>query len=126
MKTRFWAMIVVAVTSFTLCVSAQQSILKVKPSNDGTAKKAAPIGNGPAVTSASQNAKALQNIEHESLRASPRQAAPRKAPQATKIAEDRNPPINFGGQGAHKAAVLGGTDPYRGRLRTKDSSNGHN
>jgi hypothetical protein len=124
MRIRFAAMVLASLTSLALFVSAQQSTLKVKPTSDSSPKKAASIGNGPSVTAASQNAKALQGIEKQSMRA-PRQPAAKKPAPVTKIAEDKNPPINFGGQGAQKAGVVGGTDPYKGRLRTK-GGDGHN
>jgi hypothetical protein len=126
MKNRFSIMVLASLIVLSLSLFAQSgSTFKVKPNSDSTPKKAAPINTPSGATPASQNAKALQNIEHENLKASNRQAAPKKAPPVTKVAEEKNPPINFGGQGNQKATALGGTDPYKGRLKTK-GGDGHN
>ena len=130
-KMRFPLAIAVALVGISVSALAQQnSTFKVKHSAPEKApKKSAPIGKTAATpaTASAANAKDLQNLEHQTAKASaPSRSAGKKTPgtaSALKPVKDKpNPPINFGKGGGKSAGTTNqGTNPYKGRLRQKHS-----
>jgi hypothetical protein len=120
----------VAVLAAGLSVSgfAQQAPYKVKSSHeDKPAKSSAPIGKtGGGETASAENAKSLQNIEHQSGKGATSSKSAAKKPAALKPVKDKpNPPMNFGTTSGVKNAgkSTSGSSAYKGRVRSKG---GHN
>jgi hypothetical protein len=123
-----WA-VAVMVAGLSLSGLAQQAPYKVKPSHeDKPAKSSAPIGKtaGGAGSASAENAKSLQNIEHQSGKMSTSSKATTKKPAALKPVKDKpNPPMNFGTTSGVKGGgkATSGSSAYKGRVRSKG---GHN
>ncbi|MFY9906549.1 MAG: hypothetical protein WBX02_09785 [Terriglobales bacterium] len=122
-----WA-VAVLVAGLSVSVLAQQAPYKVKPSHeDKPAKSSAPVvKTGGVETASAENAKSLQNIEHESGKGATSSRAAGKKPAALKPIKDKpNPPMNFGTTSGVKNAgkSTAGSSAYKGRVRSKG---GHN
>lgn len=129
-KMRFSWAVAVLVAALSVSGWAQQAPYKVKPSHeDKPAKSSAPIGKTAGVASASaENAKNLQNIEHQSGRASTlssSRAAGKKSAALKPIKDKPNPPMNFGTNSGVKGGgkPTQGSNPYKGRVRQKGAHN---
>ncbi len=127
-KMRFLWAVAVLVAGLSVSGLAQQAPYKVKPSHtDKPAKSSAPVGKTTGVGSASaENAKSLQNIEHQSGKGSTSSRGPGKKSAALKPVKDKpNPPMNFGSSSGVKGSgkATQGSNAYKGRLRQKG---GHN
>lgn len=129
LKMRFSWMTLVALVGISVSGLAQQNnTFRVKRSAPEKApKQAAPIAKtaGPASSSAATS-KDLNNIEHQTAKASaPSKSAGKRTPGsagALKPIKDKpNPPIKFGGAGGGKSPGMTnqGSNPYKGRLRQK-------
>jgi hypothetical protein len=127
-KMRFLWAVAVLVAGLSVSGLAQQAPYKVKPSHeDKPAKSSAPIGKTAGAGSASaDNAKSLQNIEHQSGRVSTSSKATGKKSAALKPIKDKpNPPMNFGTTSGVKGGgkPTQGSNPYKGRVRQKGAHN---
>jgi hypothetical protein len=129
-KMRFSWAAAVLVAGLGVSGWAQQAPYKIKPSHeDKPAKSSAPIGKTAGVASASaENANSLQNIEHQSARASTSsssRAAGKKSAALKPIKDKPNPPMNFGTSSGVKGGgkPTQGSNPYKGRVRQKGAHN---
>jgi hypothetical protein len=112
----------------------QNGTYKVKQTPaDKAPKKAAPLPmgkTGASTTASATNAKDLNNIERQTVKASPSRAAgtkPAGKGAGLKAVKDKpNPPINFNGNpgGKNPGTVNQSSNPYKGRLRQKHAG-GH-
>jgi hypothetical protein len=77
-------------------------------------------------TASADNAKSLQNIEHQSAKGSTSSQGAGKKPAAIKPIKDKpNPPMNFGTTSGVKTAgkPASGSSSYKGRVRQKGAHN---
>jgi hypothetical protein len=111
-------------------VAQQKNTFKVKPSHAAAkpARITAPIGKtaGSPATASAATSKDLQNLEHQTAKASgPSRSAGKRTPRAASavkpVKDKPSPPINFGGKGGSKSPGMTqqGSNPYKGRLRQK-------
>jgi len=121
----------VLVAGVTLSGFAQQSsTYKVKRSTpEKPPKSTVPLPKtSNAGTSSAATSKELQSVERETAKSTtPAKSNVKTAPTATRIkpAKDKpNTPINFGGVGNNKKTgpVTQSSNPYKGRLKQKNSS----
>jgi hypothetical protein len=124
---RFSLAVAVLAAGFSVSGFAQQAPYKVKASHeDKPAKSSAPVGKTSVATASAENAKSLQNIEHQSGKGATPSRAAGKKPAALKSVKDKpNPPMNFGTTSGVKSAgkATSGSSAYKGRVRQKG---GHN
>ncbi len=123
---RFSLVVAVVVAGLSVSGWAQQNnTFKVKPSPPEKSKTSSvPVGKTTTpVTSATANAKALQNVEREGVRSpgSSRTAGKKTAPALKPIKDKPNPPIKFNGKGGGKSAgqTVQSPNAYKGRLKQK-------
>jgi hypothetical protein len=103
----------------------QNNAFKVRVTHEKPAKQSPPLTKKAAGNTASgADAKALQNVERESMKGSARSAG--KKPPALKPVKDKpNPPMNFNGTGGAKGQGRGvQTSSYKGRLKQKGGGGG--
>jgi hypothetical protein len=132
-----FASIAIVVLDLTVCTLAQQSSsYKVKrsapqqkaPKSSVTAPVGKSSGSGTATAS---NAKDLQMIEHQTAKTSgpshPVKTNTPKAAGAIKPVQDKpNPPMNFNGTGGKNAGLTNrSANPYKGRLKQKNTGSQH-
>jgi hypothetical protein len=127
-KMRFSWAVAVLVAGLSVSGWAQQAPYKIKRSHeDKPAKNSAPIGKAAGAGSATaENARSLQNIEHQSGKASRLSQSAGKKPAALKPIKDKpNPPMNFGTSSGVKGGgkPAQGSNPYKGRVRQKGVHN---
>jgi hypothetical protein len=126
-KLKFLLAVAVVLLSFCVVGSAQQTdtfrIKKLPP--EKAAKKSAPIGKTVgSATPSSANAKDLRTLERETAKTTkPIGSTGKRTGPALKPVKDKpNPPINFGGTSAKNTGLTNqSSNPYRGRLRQKNS-----
>jgi hypothetical protein len=123
---RFRLAIAVVLAAMTVSGWAQQNnAFKVRVTHEKPAKQSPPMTKKAAGNTASGgDAKALQNIERESVKGSARSA--NKKPATLKPVKDKpNPPMNFNGTGGAKSAGRGvQSSSYKGRLKQKGGGGG--
>jgi hypothetical protein len=123
-KMRFFGAVAVLVAGLSMSGWAQQAPYKIKRSHeDKPAKNSAPIGKpAGAASGTAENARSLQNIEHQSGKAFRSSQSAGRKPAALKPIKDKpNPPINFGTTSGVKGGgkPTQGSNAYKGRVRQK-------
>jgi hypothetical protein len=125
-KLKFSLAIAVVLLGLSVVGSAQQTDFRVKKQPPEKApRKVVPVGKTPGTATASgENAKDLQNLEHQTAHVTkPTGSATKRTGPALKPIKDKpNPPINFTGTNAKSPGMTTqSSNPYRGRLRQKHS-----
>lgn len=125
-----WAVAGVLVGMSVSGWAQQNNQFKVKATHEKPAKQSAPLTKASSAgnNNATADAKALQNVERQSVKGSGHAAAGKKAPALKPVKEKPDAPMNFNGTGggANKGAGRGasGSNPYKGRLKQKGGGSG--
>ncbi len=130
-KMRFSLAVAVVMAGISVSGWAQQNNqFKVKATHEKPAKQSAPLTKAPSAgnTAANADAKALQNVERQSVKGSGHAAAGKKAPALKPVKEKPDPSMNFNGTGGGGTKGPGrsaqSSNPYKGRLKQKGGGGG--
>jgi hypothetical protein len=122
---RFSLVVAVAVVGISVGGWAQQqgNSFKVKPTREKPARSTVPPISTKTGSTASANAKALQNTEHQSVKTAGARSGAKKAPALKPVKEKSNPSINLNGSGGGNSRGPGATNKsassFQGRLKQK-------
>jgi hypothetical protein len=122
---KFSLVVAVAVAGLSVFGWAQQqgNAFKVKATRDKPARSTVPPVGTKTGSTASANAKALQNTEHQSVKLAGSRTGAKKAPALKPVREKSNPSINLAGSGAGNSrgpgAASKSASSFQGRLKQK-------
>jgi hypothetical protein len=130
-KMRFSLAVAVILVGISVSGWAQQNNqFKVRVTHEKPAKQSAPLTKATSGgnTAANADAKALQNVERQSVKGSGHAAGGKKAPALKPVKEKPDPPMNFNGTGGGGTKGPGrgaqSSNPYKGRLKQKGGGGG--
>ncbi|MGA3197595.1 MAG: hypothetical protein ABSD39_21570 [Terriglobales bacterium] len=123
MRFTLAVMAVVVGMSLSGLAQSQPNQFKVKSSKaDAEPKSTAPPAKAPGGTATSATSKELKSVERENAKGGGAAHTAKRTPRPAAIKEgkeDKNPPMNFGGQGGQKGGLTKQPSPYKGRLKQK-------